>query len=342
MSYYLFTLQFDAPVHFGKAEQGGGLEHTSFALPADALFSAVLAELSQAGEYDVLQELLPKVQQGKLRFSDLLPWQEEQDGTWSFYLPRPVIAVKAAEQKAVSYQKTCEMATARKRQKKLCYIRASRFHEYFKACANGTPFAENNDFGQEILRERVNCRGEEPLPYFVGAFAFHENAGLYLLLEATEEEDAEQMAALLEFIGHTGLGGKRSSGYGKFHLADDMVMLEDDAIYGEDDAALYQLLHDDKAAWQMMVSPVLPGQKDMDIVSQGAYRLRHVGGFVTTAALAEKKNSICLLDSGSCLQKRVAGSMAELGKNEGHSVYRYGYGLYVGVPDLDVNNEVKK
>lgn len=342
MSYYLYTLSFDAPVHFGMAEQGGGLEHTSFTLPADALFSAVVAELSQSGEDMILKDFLTKVQQGKLRFSDLLPWQKEQDGTWSFYLPRPIVAVKAAEQHAASYQKTCEMATARKKQKKLSYIRASRLREYFKACSSGMSFVEANDFGQEILRQRVNCRGEEPLPYFVGSFAFREHAGLYLLLEAQDEEDAEQMAAVLEFIGRTGLGGKRSSGYGKFHLADDMVEMDGGEIYGPDDAALYQLLSHADADWQMMISPVLPAPDDIEGVSQGAYRLRHVGGFVTTAALAEKKNSVCLLDSGSCLRKRVPGNMVELGKNEGHPVYRYGYGLYVGLPDFEMSNEVMR
>ena len=221
--------------------------------------------------------------------------------------------------------------SAHKQQKRLSYIRAGRMQEYLESLREGRPFDEPAAFGQENLHQRVNCRGEEPLPYFVGSFVFHDQAGLYLIVSTESEDVVEAMSCLLEFMGQSGIGGKRSSGYGKFHLADDAVLLSEDAVYGEDDAALYRLLTDEAAEWQMTLSPVLPDARDIETVAQGFYHLRHVGGFVTTAALAEKKNSICLLDSGSCLHERVPGSMASLGQNEGHPVLRYGYGLYVGL-----------
>ena len=332
MQHYLYTLCFDAPVHFGMAERGGGLEHTDMVMTADALFSAILAELSAAGEHDALCELLDAVRQGILRISDLLPWREREDGAWDFYLPRPVLPEDmAAQTRPDSYAEACAFMSAHKQQKRLSYIRAGRMQEYLESLREGRPFDEPAAFGQEILHQRVNCRGEESLPYFVGSFVFHEQAGLYLIVSTESEDMVEAMSRLLEFMGQSGIGGKRSSGYGKFHLADDAVLLSEDAVYGEDDAALYRLLTDEAAEWQMTLSPVLPDAHDIEAVAQGFYHLRHVGGFVTTAALAEKKNSICLLDSGSCLRERVPGSMASLGQNEGHPVLRYGYGLYVGL-----------
>ena len=336
MQYYLYTLCFDAPVHFGAAERGGGLEHTQMTLTADALFSAMAAELSAAGGQDALQDLLAAVRDGRMRFSDLLPWREEPSGDWDFYVPRPAFWEQVNHSLPDSYASACALSRARKQQKKTAYVRASRLQDFGAAVCAGRPFEEVNDFGEEILRQRVNCRGEEPLPYFVGSFAFHEQAGLYLVLaiddaDTDESEHVEAMACLLDFIGQTGIGGKRSSGYGKFHLADDPIILSDDAVYGEDDGALYQMLSDTAAEWQMAIAPVLPGVQDIEAAAHGLYRLRHVGGFVTTDALAEKKNSICLLDSGSCLHERIAGSMAVLGQNEGHPVLRYGYGLYLGI-----------
>ena len=251
-------------------------------------------------------------------------------------MPRPAFWEQVNHSLPDSYASACALSRARKQQKKTAYVRASRLQDFGAAVCAGRPFEEVNDFGEEILRQRVNCRGEEPLPYFVGSFAFHEQAGLYLVLaiddaDTDESEHVEAMACLLDFIGQTGIGGKRSSGYGKFHLADDPIILSDDAVYGEDDGALYQMLSDTAAEWQMAIAPVLPGVQDIEAAAHGLYRLRHVGGFVTTDALAEKKNSICLLDSGSCLHERIAGSMAVLGQNEGHPVLRYGYGLYLGI-----------
>ena len=64
---------------------------------------------------------------------------------------------------------------------------------------------------------------------------------------------------------------------------------------------------------------------------QGSYALRHVGGFVTEAAHAEKKRGVYLVEAGSCFRARPAGQVAALGTSGGHEVLRYGKGLYVGV-----------
>ena len=82
----------------------------------------------------------------------------------------------------------------------------------------------------------------------------------------------------------------------------------------------------------MALSPVLPTAEDLAAVKEGAYRLRRAGGFITDPRhAAVKKNSVCLIDAGSCLRTRVAGSLCDLGAQDGHPVWRYGFGLYAGV-----------
>ncbi|MFC2740522.1 MAG: hypothetical protein ACFN3F_02325, partial [Selenomonas sp.] len=49
MSYAIYPLTFDTPVHFGQAGQGGRLEQAGMECPADVLFSALCAELAAAG-----------------------------------------------------------------------------------------------------------------------------------------------------------------------------------------------------------------------------------------------------------------------------------------------------
>lgn len=332
MSYAIYPLTFDTPVHFGRAGQGGRLEQAGMEYPADVLFSALCAELAAAGEEAALEKLVEGVRRRRLLFSDLLPWQRGEDEAMEFFVPRPVLRILPADVQAKdSYSETCRLAGERKKQKKLKYIRASRMAAYIEAMKGGALFADAADFGEMSLRQRVNCREKEPLPYYVGQFDFHADAGLYILAYAEAEADADWLQALLVWLGCAGIGGKRSSGYGKFHLAEDAIFLDDVGVYA-DDAALYAMLRAKEASWQMALSPVLPKETELGLVQEGEYRLRRSGGFITAPRHeAQKKASICLLDAGSCFSERIEGMLADLGECDGHAVWRYGLGLYAGV-----------
>ena len=78
MSYAIYPLAFDTPVHFGQAG-GGRLEQVGMEYPADVLFSAICAELATAGEEAALERLVEHVRARCLLFSDLLPWQRGED-----------------------------------------------------------------------------------------------------------------------------------------------------------------------------------------------------------------------------------------------------------------------
>lgn len=330
MRFAIFSLAFDGPVHFGEASQGGGLEQAGMGYPADTLFSALCTELSAEGALADLARLREGVTSGRLLLSDLLPWQVVGD-EMAYYLPRPILQLARRVQQPLAYRETCAQATARKRAKKLKYLRASRLADFLRAMqTDGRWEEETPEFGAQALTERVNCRGAASLPYFVGTFSFCADAGLYLLAGMEREEDQDWLEALLRWLGCLGIGGKRSSGCGKFHLAEDALSLDEVGLYA-DDAALYRMLEDAAAPWQMTLSPLLPTREEIPAVRQGSYALRHVGGFVTEAAHAEKKRGVYLVEAGSCFRARPAGQVAVLGTSGGHEVLRYGKGLYVGV-----------
>lgn len=330
MRFAIFSLAFDGPVHFGEASQGGGLEQAGMGYPADTLFSALCTELSAEGALADLARLREGVTSGRLLLSDLLPWQVVGD-EMAYYLPRPILQLARRVQQPLAYRETCAQATARKRAKKLKYLRASRLADFLRAMqTDGRWEEETPEFGAQALTERVNCRGAASLPYFVGTFSFCADAGLYLLAGMEREEDQDWLEALLRWLGYLGIGGKRSSGCGKFHLAEDVLSLDELGLYA-DDAALYRMLEDAAAPWQMTLSPLLPTREEIPAVRQGSYALRHVGGFVTEAAHAEKKRGVYLVEAGSCFRARPAGQVAVLGTSGGHEVLRYGKGLYVGV-----------
>lgn len=334
MSYVIYPLHFRTAVRFGVPGRGGRLDEACMEYPADILFGALCAELAAAGEEESLVRLAEEVERGDLRLSDLLPWQNRKsDGAMALFLPRPVLRVERKErEQREDYRTTCANATLRKKQKKLKYIRASRMQDYIRAMERGIPFEENDfdaDFGIESLRQRVNRRGEEPLPYYVAQFDFRTEAGLYLIACVRDEKTTSWLHRLLVWLGTAGIGGKRTSGYGKFRVGEIIHM---DANDGGDIAALGAMLAADSAPWQLALAPVLPAADDLAAVKAGAYRLRRAGGFISYPThAAEKKNSVYLLDAGSCFPVRIGGTCSTLGTHDGHPVWRYGYGLYAGV-----------
>ncbi len=332
MKYYIYQLQFDSPVHFGQTELGGGLEQITLDYPSDTLFSAVCCEIARQGNEPFLQQFYEKAATGRILLSDLYPYVIDRDSKdeCCFYVPKPVMPLYEEKNdgiQAVSYGEACTNSKYKKAMKKMAYVRASRLSAYIEAAQKRTAFQDSVKFGEETLVERVNCRMDEPLPYYVGQYTFRRNAGLYGIIGTDDEQDTSRFRQILTLLGYSGIGGKRSSGYGKFHLYDDFIEMEEQGVY-KDDGELYRRLVDDKSEWQMAISMVLPGQADISTVKKGWYRLRKRSGFIDGADA--KRDSLYMITSGSCFTERIAGTIAVL-NGGGHPVYRCGKGMYLGL-----------
>lgn len=70
-------------------------------------------------------------------------------------------------------------------------------------------------------------------------------------------------------LGMTGIGGKRSSGWGNYRLEDDPLELSQDDFYGGDDAALYKMLSSDHAEYYMTLSSFLPSLEEVKDAASG-------------------------------------------------------------------------
>lgn len=327
MRHKIILFRFTSPVHFGDAAEGGDLGEILSYCRADTFFSALCREAA-----DISQELLACVVEGvqreKLRFSDLFPWKK---GTscYELYLPRPVMNLPHTEQaEMLSYEEVREQSRERKKYKKRSFIRASEMESYLQE----RNISAQPDFGKEELRTQYNAR--EKRPYGIGAYHFMPDAGLYLILSG-DEELAEKLEPLIKLLGMAGIGGKRSSGFGKYIFEDDPLDLSDENTYGGDDVSLYKMLCAGHSNCYMALSSFLPEKLEVGDMSSGTGKIIKRGGFAWSREMTgpAKVSSVYMMASGSCFSKRLEGRIADV--NNGsvpHPVYKYGKGLFVGLP----------
>ncbi|MDO4921635.1 MAG: type III-A CRISPR-associated RAMP protein Csm4 [Phascolarctobacterium sp.] len=332
MKYYLVPLKFLTPVHFGDAANGGGLEKSSFACAADTFFSALCNEAA-AQSRAAVEELIDGFNSGRLQISSLLPYYKTQDEDMYFYLPKPLLPLERNIAEAKSFAEMKQAATKLKKAKKSSYVRASQIKKFLAP----EPFLENTqEFAVPVLSAKVNTRNAEPLPYYVASYRFVDNAGLYLICGTESDADYEKLKALIASLGLSGIGGKRSGGYGKFVIRDDEDDIELAPGFGcyEDDAALAEMLFAEKSRWQMCIAPVFPKQEQIADIKAGAYKLIKKSGFVYSLAVTNgvKRTSAYMLAEGSCFQSRLRGSLLRQAvPGLEHAVYRNGLGMFVGL-----------
>ena len=326
MRYYVYSLHFLTPVHFGNTAEGGTLENVELSFSSDSFFSALCNEAAQAPE--LLQTLLAAVEQGKMVLSSLFPFfdREKETGQWEYYLPRP-LRLENKKLETHSYQATKAEATRRKALKKVRYVRASLL-EKKNSEKTENAILEQPNFGQFETVAKLNRRLEPGLPYFVGAYTFAPGAGLYFLagFEEGQESLEDQFDQLLELLGYSGIGGERSSGCGKFELAADKEEMD----------PAYPCLFEEQGDYYMTIAALAPDQKTISQLAEGTYKLRKRSGFVSSAQLANavKRNSYYTLVEGSCFPQPLTGRMLQFQvPGLAHPVYRNGLGLFVGVHD---------
>lgn len=325
MNYFLFKLQFDTAVHFGSSDSALSLYTSEETLRADTLFSALCHETMTQHGADALQQLCEDVQQGRFLLSDLMPWQGE-----NFYLPKPIAPSESTEEVET---------TLRKKVKKLAWIPALRFDEYVQSLHAGYFDPERNgapgmrtSFGThfEQTKAAVPAQGDTK-PYQVGLFRFAPDCGLYFICGCNKNGQDEDLEDLLDGLGMTGIGGKVSAGYGKFHTVDKILL---DEPFDEQTGWLYRALMADQAEKQLLLTTSLPQNEELDRALEGAsFQLVRRGGFMASDRVNAplKKKTQYFLSAGSVLRNRYQGALYEVGLTEAHPVYRYSRPVFMGV-----------
>lgn len=312
MTYRIYRLRFHSAVHFGS---DSGSEHVSSAASvfhSDTLFSALCLEALRLGGESMLEQLVTSSREGKLVLSDLFPYSGN-----TYFLPKPKKLYARKQQPDPSVQ------VDRKLVKKLTHISADRFEEYMAYqrgdCETFDMAAVVEKLHGITAQERrmsAALRGVDAEPYYVGDIRFASGCGLYAIVGSEQPEQMDNLFASLEM---TGIGGRKTQGFGKFTC--EAVELNEQAEHGLD--GLYRRLTAQSGEVFMTLNTSLPQESELDCLEDAAYLLNRRGGMVNGSAV-QHKQTVYALEAGSCVSKRYAGQVMDvrIEQGAGHPIYR--------------------
>lgn len=304
MKYKIFKLHFKTGVRSGV----GSLESNSVDILADVIFSALVNEASSM-ENGTLDTLLYGFKNRDLKLSDAFPFIGEE-----YFMPKPlkIFSKKTGEDSGNS--------TEKKLFKKITHIPLSHWNEYLKEKSDPREIKELTDqIGSSGIDTRIKT-GEKNELYRLKYFRFDESSGLYFILGYTEEKYLSLIQEVLKSLSFSGIGGKKSSGLGKFTF--EMSELPEE-LEGKIDT--------EKS--QMLLTTSMAAEKEIDSVS-GNYLLVRRGGFIYSESSSMptfRKRTMHFFKSGSIFRDRFDGEIFRVDKGFSHPVYRYSVPMWLEV-----------
>lgn len=328
MKYYIFPFTFTSSVHFGNTSEGGSLDKVQLTISSDTFVSACVNEIGH--NQAEIEWLLQSLRVDDIKISSLFPFTNLHKQI-ELFVPRPICETQKKHISIIDKDTLLKRVKDQKKLKKIGYIRASNLYNNVGAYS---PFSmiEEPFFGQYLTAHRVALREEKSNPYVVGSFKFAKNAGLYSIVGVKRIEDLDRVKRIFESLSYTGIGGKRSSGFGQF-IVEDEFELDTIPAYGSDAVALYNLLRQ-KGSMYMSISAITPKIDEINIVSEGTYKLIKRSGFVYSESISApyKRNSFYALQEGSCMPYPLEGQMVELHSDKSpHPIYKNMKGFWLGV-----------
>lgn len=307
MNYDIYKLEFLGGVHFGRTN----LEEGEYMFCADTLFSALFQEALKKGE-GAAERLLNYCREDRLLLSDAFPYMGD-----TYYLPKPMKRINADNRRGDSKVK--------KAYKKLKYIPVEEIGNYLRGIYDVQTARDINDLGDFQMKVSASVRGEEETkPYRVGSYYYREKNGLYIIIGYAEKVHKELIEELMESLAFVGIGGKKTSGMGKFELK-----------FGNIPKELQERLTKPGRSY-MTLSLSLPGEEEMEEVLKNAeYILCKRSGFVDSdnyAQMQRRKRDLYVLKAGACVREKFKGDIYNVADGYGnHPVYRYAKPMFLGV-----------
>lgn len=322
MTYDLYKLVFPGALHIGNDSGRDNLASSGSTIHSDTLFSALAVEAVRSGG-ERMSLVVELFQSGRAVLSDALPFRGEE-----YFLPKPA-----------RRQRGNQLADPQDRKllKKLDYLPLTQFDDYLRA-SETHPFDIRLAVERQadlLFTEKRSCAAVagQPVtqPFAVGSVTFNDGCGLYLIAGTADTAAVELLHGLLEDLSRSGIGGKRSVGYGRFELVGPFP------IDGAGSPALrrfHAMLTAERAPYYMTLNTSLPDDAELDAALAGAsFRLCRRGGFVQSARYADtpmKRKTVYALAAGACVSRKYRGAFLDTAAGGGHPVYRCLKPLFMG------------
>jgi len=314
---YLYKLDFQSPVRFGKDDYTPGLSSSDFICHSDTLFSAISLEFIKIYGEAEYSDFLIFAQSDKFQLTGLLPYLYDD-----LFIPKPIML---STNKKHDIDGTYVSKT--KKLKKLRFINVNDFDIYVSNLKNGK--LDEYDmpiFAVEDIETRVAViRDGDSLPYYVSSFTFEPGCGLYFILDCNNDDMLAKLENVIESLSYEGIGGKRSSGKGKFSYTQKHLGEGDD---------IFNLINR-KSEKYMLLSILYPSSEEIKkIKKEDTYQIINRRGFIYSTNYSDeviKKSDLHVLNEGSCLSDKYKGKIIDVSTHGNHPVYKYAKGFYIGV-----------
>ena len=280
--------------HFGE----GQLNESHPTFDASRLYSALFLEALKIGKMD---EFLQLTQKTSFVLSDAFPYINKTP-----FLPKPIGYPKPIEETITNIKKARQEA---KKAKKLSFIPFDEMKNYLNF--------ESDIHKLSSYRSKLNStdtvtkKGADP--YEVGVTRF--KAALYVIATQSTLFDT-----LFDSLQYSGLGGKRSSGYGQFFL-EVLEMPE----------KLKTTVSRNVSSLSMLLTTSLPQEQELEkSVENAYYLLKKTSGFAYSETTGDllRKQDLYKFKAGSTFQYSYEGSIVDVRPdNFPHPVWNYAKGL---------------
>ena len=277
MTYKMYIMNFHT-AHFGA----GSLDSSKMTFAADRLFSALAIEAKKMGK---MEEFVSIAGQDEFVLTDAFPYKSGP------FLPKPIGFPKFEQPDLTTDVK--EVRRQAKMAKKLQFIPLDKFDSY----VNGTLFKDADHAVTNIVTK--NQPHVDGNLFQVSTVRFRDASSLYVI--ANESELLNELMASLQY---TGIGGKRSSGYGQF----DLTILDFPDSFKNRLTKVHQ-------GPVMTLTTSLPVEKELEYAMEtGSYLLSKSSGFALSTETKEnfRKQDLYKFDSGSTFSETYTGQIVDV------------------------------
>ena len=277
MTYKMYIMNFHT-AHFGA----GSLDSSKMTFAADRLFSALVLEAKKMGK---MEEFVSIAGQDDFVLTDAFPYQSGP------FLPKPIGFPKFEQPDLTTDVK--EVRRQAKMAKKLQFIPLDKFDSY----VNGTLFKDADHAVTNIVTK--NQPHVDGNLFQVFTVRFRDESCLYVIAK-----ESELLNELMTSLQYTGIGGKRSSGYGQFDLT----------ILDLPDSFKNRLTKAHQGS-VMTLTTSLPVEKELEYAMEtGSYLLSKSSGFAFSTETKEnfRKQDLYKFASGSTFSETYTGQIVDV------------------------------